>query len=63
VVGATLLSKSSDDLVVETDKGKRMNVSLAFVAGGRASRGEAIVKRSQIVRVVAPELTLPKVQS
>ncbi len=63
VVGGALLSKSSDDLVVETDKGKQMRVSLAFVAGARASRGEAIVKRSQIVRVVPPEITLPEVPS
>ncbi len=63
VVGAVLLSKSRDELVIETDKGKRMSVSLAFVAGARASRGEAIVKRSQIVRVVPPELTLPEVSS
>ena len=62
VLGAVLAGAKRDQIVVETDKGKTMELSFQLIEGSRADRGSAIVKRDRFARVVPPPVTVPTLE-
>jgi DNA gyrase subunit A len=60
LLGAVAASQSDDVLVVETEKGKRHELSRDKILGSRADRGGQIVKRDRFARIVPPPVAIPK---
>ena len=59
LLGAVVASQSDDTLVVETEKGKRHELSRDKILGSRADRGGQIVKRDRFARIVPPPVAMP----
>jgi DNA gyrase subunit A len=59
VIGAQLLATSDDALTVESNGGKRFDITIRKYAGARAGRGEQLFKRGALERVIPREVTVP----
>ncbi|MEZ4296004.1 MAG: DNA topoisomerase IV subunit A [Polyangiaceae bacterium] len=60
LLGAVVASESDGMLVIESEKGKRHELSRTKILGSRADRGGQIVKRDKFARIVMPPVALPK---
>jgi DNA gyrase subunit A len=62
VVGAVLASGARETVVIETEKGKQLELTLGKVRGSRGGKGEHISKRDRFVRVVIPQPAVPTLE-
>ncbi|MBK8256565.1 MAG: DNA topoisomerase IV subunit A [Polyangiaceae bacterium] len=60
LLGAVIASESDDMLVVETEKGKRLELSREKILGVRADRGGQIVKRDRFAKIAVPPVQMPR---
>ncbi len=62
VIGAAVALAKRDVIVVETEKGKTLELSYQALEGSRADKGHAIVKRDRFAKVVVPPPVIPSLE-
>jgi DNA gyrase subunit A len=62
ILGAIVALSPNDTIVVETGRGREMNVTYKSVLGKRAQTGHALVRRDGFARVVPQPPTIPSLE-
>jgi DNA gyrase subunit A len=60
VLGVVIAQRGVGSLVIETEKGKTLELQSQKILGSRGDRGSAIVKRDRFARLVLPPVTVPQ---
>jgi DNA gyrase subunit A len=59
VIGAQVLKDKNDAMVVESEGGRKYEITPKKYGGTRAGRGAELFRKGALARVVLPEITLP----